>query len=83
LERQAVEVEEGGSEEERQGPKEEGKAKGRTPHGGAVRGKNKGVAFCGMMKAAKPNHPTTRKDAVGKYITQHVPRTFITFEQTL
>ena len=36
-----------------------------------------------MMKAAKPNHPTTGKDAVRKYITQHVPGTFITFEQRL
>ena len=34
-----------------------------------------------MMKATKPNHPTTRKDAVRKYITQHVPGTHITFEQ--
>jgi len=51
------------------------------PHGGVARESNKGVAICGMMKAAKPNHPTTRKDAVRKYITQHVPGTHITFEQ--
>ena len=34
-----------------------------------------------MMKAAKPNHQTTREDAVRNYITQHVPGTHITFEQ--
>jgi hypothetical protein len=40
LERQAVEVEEGGSEEEGQGPKAEGKAKEGTPPWGR-RAKNK------------------------------------------
>jgi hypothetical protein len=33
-----------------------------------------------MMKAAKPNHPTTEKDAMRNYITQHVPGTHLTFE---
>ena len=42
---------------------------------------NKGAAICGMMKAAKQNHQTTREDAVRNYITQHVPGTHITFEQ--
>lgn len=38
-----------------------------------------------MMKAAKPKHQAKGKDAVKKYITQHVPGTFLTFEhrQTL
>ena len=30
------------------------------PHGGDARKTNKGAAICGMMKAAKPKHPTTR-----------------------
>jgi hypothetical protein len=34
-----------------------------------------------MMKAAKPNHQTTEKDAMMNYITQHVPGTHLTFEQ--
>ena len=34
-----------------------------------------------MMKAAKPKHQATRRDAVRKYITQHVPGTYLTFEQ--
>lgn len=34
-----------------------------------------------MMKAAKTNHPTTEKDAMRNYITQHVPGTHLTFEQ--
>ena len=51
------------------------------PHGGVARKTNKGAAICGMMKAAKQNHPATRKDAVRNYITQHVPGTHITFEQ--
>ena len=50
--------------------------------GGAARGRgNKGVAACGMMKATKPNHQSPRKDAVRYYTTQHVPGTFLTFEQ--
>ena len=51
------------------------------PHGDTTRECNKGVAICGMMKTAKPKHPNTRKDTVRKYITQHVPGKFITFEQ--
>ena len=61
--------------------KRKGKRRNERPHGGAARGSNKGVAICGMMKAAKPNHQGQRKDAMRKYITQHVPGTFITFEQ--
>ena len=34
-----------------------------------------------MMKAEKNKHQTRRKDAVRKYITQHVPGTRLTFEQ--
>ena len=34
-----------------------------------------------MMKAANKKHQATRKDAVRKYITQHVPGTYLTFEQ--
>ena len=49
------------------------------PHGGVARKTNKGVAICGMMKAAKQKHQATRKDAVRKYITQHVPGTYLTF----
>jgi len=33
-----------------------------------------------MMKVTKPNHQP-KKDAVRKYITQHTPGTFLTFEQ--
>ena len=33
------------------------------------------------MKAAKQKHQAKRKDAVRKYITQHVPGTYLTFEQ--
>lgn len=51
------------------------------PHGGVARETSKGVAICGMMKATKPNHPTTRKDAVRKYIIQRTPGTHLTFEQ--
>ena len=51
------------------------------PRGGVARKNNKGAAICGMMKAAKPNHPATRKGAMRNYITQHVPGTHITFEQ--
>ena len=51
------------------------------PHGGVARETNKGAAICGMMNASKQNHQTTRKDAVRKYITQHVPGTCLTFEQ--
>ena len=38
-----------------------------------------------MMKASKTNHPTTRKDAVRNYITQHVPGAHLNFihRQTL
>ena len=50
------------------------------PHGGVARKNNKGIAICSMMKAAKPNHPTTEKDAMRNYITQHVPGTHLTFE---
>ena len=50
------------------------------PHGGVARN-NKGIAICSMMKAAKPNHPTTEKDAMRNYITQHVPGTHLTFDQ--
>ena len=35
-----------------------------------------------MMKVTKPIHQQ-RKDAVRKYITQHAPGTFLTFEQRL
>ena len=34
-----------------------------------------------MMKAAKQKHQATGKDAVRKYITQHVPGTYLTFDQ--
>ena len=51
------------------------------PHGGVARETNKGAAICGMMNATKQNHQTTRKDAVRKYITQHVPGTCLTFDQ--
>ncbi|MBR3777076.1 MAG: hypothetical protein IKL02_05735, partial [Kiritimatiellae bacterium] len=44
-----------------------------APHGGVARKNNKGVAICSMMKAAKQNHPSTKKDAMRNYITQHVP----------
>ena len=53
------------------------------PHGGVARKNNKGVAVCSMMRAAKTNHPPTRKDAMRNYITQHVPGTHLTFEQRL
>ena len=73
-----------GSKKEGPGTEKEGKAKeeGTTP-GVVARAKgNKGVAVFGMMKAAKPIHQQ-RKDAVRKYITQHAPGTFLTFEQRL
>ena len=60
--------------------KKEKRRKGR-PHGGVARKNNKGIAVCSMMKAAKPNHPTTEKDAMRNYITQHVPGKHLTFEQ--
>jgi len=34
-----------------------------------------------MMKATRPKHQANRKDAMRHYTTQHVPGTFITFEQ--
>ena len=34
-----------------------------------------------MMKAAKQNHPTTRKDAMRNYTTQHVPGAHLNFNQ--
>ena len=34
-----------------------------------------------MMRAAKPHRQTKREDALRKYITQHVPGTFLTFGQ--
>ena len=42
---------------------------------------NKGVAICGMMKAAKPNHHSQRKDAMRNYTTQHVPGAHLNFSQ--
>jgi len=39
------------------------------PHGGVARKTNKGVAICGMMKAAKPKHQATGKDAVRKCVS--------------
>ena len=51
------------------------------PHGGIARKTGNGATVCGMMKAEKQNHQATRKDAVRKYITQHVPGTHLTFEQ--
>ena len=51
------------------------------PHGGAARENDNGVAVCGKMKASNTNHQAQEKDAVKKYITQHVPGTFLTFEQ--
>ena len=52
------------------------------PLGGVARGKDaNGVTICGMMKASKTNHPTTRKDAVRYYTTQHVPGTHLNFSQ--
>ena len=40
---------------------------------------NKGVS--GKMNATNQKHQAKRKDAVRKYITQHVPGTHLTFEQ--
>lgn len=51
------------------------------PHGGVARETNKGVAICGMMKADEPDHPTTRKDAMRNYTTQHVPGAHLNFSQ--
>jgi hypothetical protein len=69
-------MEKGSPEEERQSSQEKGKAtKEGTPPWGVARKNNKGIAVCSMMKAAKPNHPTTEKDAMRNYITQHVPGT--------
>lgn len=51
------------------------------PHGGIARKTKNGVTVYGMMKAGKNKHQTRRKDAVRKYITQHVPGTRLTFEQ--
>ena len=34
-----------------------------------------------MMKADEPDHPTTRKDAMGSYTTQHVPGAHLNFSQ--
>ena len=61
--------------------REKRRRKGR-PLGVAVRTNGrKGVSICGMMKVTKPNHQGQRKDAVRNYTTQHVPGTFLTFEQ--
>ena len=48
------------------------------PHGGIARKTKNGVTVYGMMKAGKNKHQTRRKDAVRKYITQHVPGTRLT-----
>ena len=61
--------------------KRKGKRRKERPHGGVARKKHKGVTISGKMKATKPKHLPRRKDAVRKYITQHVPGTFLTFEQ--
>ena len=60
--------------------RKEKQRKKERPHGGVARN-NKGIAVCSMMKVTKQNHPTTEKDAVRNYITQHVPGTHLTFEQ--
>ena len=57
------------------------KRKKERPHGGVARKNNKGIAICSKIKASKTNHPTTEKDAMRNYITQHVPGTHLTFEQ--
>jgi hypothetical protein len=57
------------------------KCRKERPHGGVARKNNKGIAICSMMRAAKPNHSPTERDAVRNYITQHVPGTHLTFEQ--
>ena len=75
-------MEEGGLEEERQRSQEKGKAaKESMPPGGVARKTKNGVTVYGMMKAEKNKRQTRRKDAVRKYITQHVPGTRLTFEQ--
>ena len=74
-------MEAGGEEEEGQGTEEEGREKEGTPPWGVARKNDKGVAISGKMKVTKPNHQAKRKDAVRKYITQHVPGRFLTFEQ--
>ena len=61
--------------------KKKEKRRKERPHGGVARKNNKGVAICSMMKAAKQNHPSTKKDAMRNYITQHVPGKHLTFEQ--
>ena len=50
-------------------------------HGGVARETDKGVAICGMMKANEPDHPTTRKDTMRNYTTQHVPGAHLNFSQ--
>ena len=44
--------------------KKKEKRRKERPHGGVARKNNKGVAICSMMRAAKPNHPTKKKDAM-------------------
>lgn len=58
------------------------KGKGR-PLGGVARGKcGKGVTIPGMIRVTTTMHQRG-KDAVRQYTTQHVPGTFLTFEQRL
>ena len=58
----------------------EKRKKRERPLGCVTRGKGKGVAVFGMI-AAKPHRQAKREDALRKYITRHVPGTFLTFEQ--
>ena len=68
---------------DRERKRREKRRKKERPLGVVARTKgNKGVAVFGMMKVTKPIHQQ-RKDAVRKYITQHAPGTFLTFEQRL
>ncbi len=67
---------------DRERKRREKRRKKERPLGGVARRKcNKGVAICGMMKVTKPSHRSRRKDAMRYYTTQHVPGTFLTFEQ--
>ena len=67
---------------DRERKRREKRRKKERPLGGDARGiGNKGVTICGMMKDTKPKHQSQRKDAVRYYTTQHVPGTFLTFEQ--
>ena len=66
---------------DRERKRREKRRKKERPLGVVARAKgNKGVAVFGKMKVTNPNHQP-RKDAVRKYITQHAPGTFLTFEQ--